>query len=160
MKKRPMVLMTVFTFALLLSSFTGASAKPNASAPIECVVDITNYYDLDGEYYYWLGSVSECMLQGTILFVETDQNFDAGKSGHFFETFTIKPESGGEITGENAGVWNFSTFKFRANGRVTGASEEWADLVGYKFHEMGRTTDPFDPEADVVSAPGTIMTLH
>jgi hypothetical protein len=159
MKKRSMVFIIVLTFALLLSSFTAASAQPNASAPIECVVDITNYFDLDVGYY-WLGSVTGCMLKGTVLFVETDQNFDAGKSGHFFETFTIWPESGGEIRGENAGVWNFSTFKFRANGRVTGASEEWADLVGYKFHEMGRTTDPFDPEADVVSAPGTIMTLH
>ena len=160
MKRKSLILIMVLMIALLFSSITAASAKPNASPLIKCVVDIQT--SPPGVKPDWYGTIEgeECSIAGTVTFNETDENFDAGKSGHFFEEFTIKPYSGGEIHGEDNGVWNFSTFKFRANGRVTGASEEWADLVGYKFHEMGRTTDPFDPEADVVSAPGTIMTLH
>jgi hypothetical protein len=137
MKKKLLLVMTVLMLALLSSSVTAVSARPNA--PIECVLDLTFDPNVGP---YWDGTISECSLQGIIRIWETDKNYVVGKTEHFFETFTIWPDSGGEINGEDAGVWNFSTFKFRANGRVTSASTEWEYLVGYKFHEMGRTSDP------------------
>ena len=147
----------VLMIALLFSSITAASAKPNASPLIKCVVDIQT--SPPGVKPDWYGTIEgeECSIAGTVTFNETDENFDAGKSGHFFEEFTIKPYSGGEIHGEDNGVWNFSTFKFRANGYVTGASPKWEHLVGYKFHEMGTTTSPDEP---IISVTDTVMTLH
>ena len=154
MKKRSLILISVLIATLLFSSIAVASAKPNASRPINCVVDIT----FDPEVgLFWYGTVSGCSLEGTIQFVEKPENYVSGKAEHFFEDFTIWPASGGEIIGTDAGVWNFSTFKFRANGWVTSASEDWAYLVGYKFHEMGTTSNPDELP---LTAPNTTMTLH
>lgn len=152
MKKRSFILMAVLMLALLFSSIAAVSAQ--AGAPIECVVDL-KYDPSVGPY--WDGTISECSLQGSIRIWETDENYFAGKTEHFFETFTIWPESGGEINGEDAGVWNISTFNFRANGWITSASPEWEYLVGYKFHEMGRTSDP---SVIPLTASNITMKLH
>jgi opacity protein-like surface antigen len=155
MKKKLVALLTVLMVIWMSSSITAVSAQPNASRPIKCVVDIqTNEPGIQPD---WYGTVSGCILEGNITFTETNENYVAGKTGHFFEDFVIHPASGGEIVGYNGGVWNFSTFKFRANGYVTSASEEWAYLVGYKYHEMGVTSSPDEP---IIYALGTMMTLH
>ena len=96
----------------------------------------------------WYGTV-EGDISGQVAFWETDANYIVGKTEHFFEVFTILPAGGGSISGVDAGVWNFSTFKFRAQGWVTDASSEWASLIGYKYFEMGRNS-PFDPNAPVL----------
>jgi hypothetical protein len=152
MKKRSLILITVLLFALLSSSVLTVSA--HTDAPIECIIDLT--FDPNAGNF-WDGTVTGCSLQGSIRIWESDDNYVVGKTEHFFETFTIWPLSGGEINGVDAGVWNFSTFKFRANGWVTSASAEWEYLVGYKFHEMGRTSDP---SVMPMTAPNTAMTLH
>jgi hypothetical protein len=151
MKKRSIILMLVLMTALLSLSATVVSAK--SDTPMVCVLDLTFEGPDD-----WVGSISGCSLEGSITITENwEKMFIVGASEHFFETFTIKPDSGGVIYGEDAGVWNFSTFKFRANGRITSASEEWEDLVGYKFHEMGITSDPSNPP---ITASGVTMKLH
>jgi hypothetical protein len=152
MKKRSLILMTVLLLALLSSSVPAVSAQ--SDAPIECMINLTFDPDVGP---FWDGTVSGCSLQGLIRIWETDENFFPGKTEHFFEIFTIWPESGGVINGVDAGVWNFKTFKFRANGWITSASEGWDYLVGYKFHEMGRTSDP---SVMPMTAPNTAMTLH
>jgi hypothetical protein len=139
MSKRSLLLITAFMVASLLVPSAAVAAQPSASGTIECVLDIT----YNGSY--WLGTVtgSECGVEGTIRFdAVPDEYFDAGKTVHFVEEFTIWPDSGGVIRGKNWGVWNLSTFKFRANGWVREASDECAHLVGSKYHEMGRTTSP------------------
>jgi hypothetical protein len=139
MKKRSLLLMTVLMVALLSTSITAVSAKPGAAGPVECVVDIAVDPSVGD---FWSGTVTGCSLAGKIEFVEKPTNYVVGKTEHFFESFTIWPTGGGEIHGDDAGVWNFSTYKFRANGWVTDASEKWAYLVGYKFHEVGITSNP------------------
>lgn len=154
MKKRSLFVMAVLMIALLSTSFTAVSAKPNTSRPVECIINITNDLTVGD---FWFGTVSGCSVEGTIKFEHGEkENYIVGKTGHFFEVFTIWPASGGEIKGIDEGVWNFSTFKFRANGWVTSASEDWAYLIGYKFHEIGTTSNP---EEVVVTAPGTKMKL-
>ena len=139
MKKNLFVLMIVLAL-LATVSISAVSAEP--TAPIECVLDIT-YDEYESGVFYWLGTLADCELAGTIKFVAVDEEYAfPGKTMHFVELFTIKPDIGGEITGKNWGVWNFSTLKFRANGWVLDASPEWEHLVGAKYHEMGTTTNP------------------
>lgn len=89
----------------------------------------------------WHGTV-QGDINGTVAFWETAANYVVGTTEHFFEVFTIWPDEGGSINGVDAGIWNFSTFKFRASGRVTDTSPEWTPLLGYKYFEMGTTSDP------------------
>lgn len=152
MKNRMLILMMVLMLTLLFSSITAVSAQPNK--PMECVVDLT--FDPKVNDNCWLGKVSGCSIAGQITICELPPYF-VGKTEHFYEEFTIEPNSGGEIYGVDAGVWNFSTFKFRANGLVTGASPEWEDLVGFKLHEIGTTSDPYDLP---MTASNVAMTLH
>ncbi len=138
MKERRLLRVTVLMVALLLVSSSAVAAQPSGSGTIECVLDIT----YNGAY--WDGTVTgpECSVAGRITFIEVSGAFDAGKTLHFVEEFTIEPYSGGEIKGKDWGVWNFSTLKFRAQGWVTDASPEWEHLVGSHYHEMGWTSDP------------------
>jgi hypothetical protein len=145
MSKRSLPLITVLMVAFLFVSSSAVAAQPGGSGTIECVLDIT--YDDYGDGIYWSGTVtgSECSVEGTIRFDAVPaEYFNAGKTVHFVEEFTIEPYSGGVIKGKNWGVWNLSTFKFRANGWVREASDEWAHLVGSPYHEMGRTSNPGD----------------
>jgi hypothetical protein len=127
--------------ALLLASSPAVAARPSAAGTIECVLDIT-YNGL-----FWLGTVSgpECSVAGTIRFDAVPEEYSyPGKTMHFVEEFTIRPDAGGVIYGKNWGVWNMSTFKYRAQGWVREASDEWAYLVGSQYHEMGKTSNPDD----------------
>jgi hypothetical protein len=97
----------------------------------------------------WEGTVDECILKGTIMFVPDPLNptIFKKKTIHFFELFTISPEGGGKIHGTTAGVGHFSPpFQFRANGWVTGAEGGWEHLIGNKYFEMGTSTDPLNPD--------------
>jgi hypothetical protein len=156
MKKGTLIVLTVLMVALLFVLTSAVSAKPNESGSMECVLNIA-YDEYAPEDFYWLGTVTGCSIAGTIKFWEEDLNYVVGKTEHFFEVFTIEPDSGGVINGRDEGVWNFSTFKFRANGCVTDASEEWAHLVGNKYHEMGTTSNP--DEGLPITAPGGMMRL-
>lgn len=154
MKNKSLSLIVVLMVTLLFSPIAAASAKPNTSGPVECIIDITNDLTVGD---FWFGTVSGCSLEGTIKFVHGEkENYGKGKTWHFYENFIIWPASGGVIEGTDEGVWNFSTFKFRANGWVTSASGDWAYLVGYKFHEIGTTSNP---DAVAVHAPDTRMKL-
>ena len=140
MKKGLLILITLLMITLLFTSFSTVAAEPNA--PIRCLVDM----EFNGAY--WSGQVHDCSLAGSIRFDPDPENpsYLAGKTLHFFELFTIEPDSGGVIHGNTAGVGHlYEPFQFRANGWVTDASESWAYLVGNKYFEMGRSTDPLDP---------------
>jgi hypothetical protein len=151
MKKGLLILITALMVVLLFVSISAVLAQPNAHGAIECVTDIA--YDGD----HWSGTVAECSLAGDLADgAVPGEYFESGKTLHFSETFTIWPDSGGEIHGKDRGVWNFSTLKFRANGWVTDASEDWAHLVGYKFHEMGTTSNP---DVIPITAADTLMRL-
>jgi hypothetical protein len=153
MKKRSLILMTVLMLTLLSLPITAVSAQPNKH--IECVADAT--FDLADPSYCWHGKVSGCSISGHVDICELPAIFP-GHTEHFFETFTIVPDSGGEIRGVDAGVWNFSTSKFRANGWVTYASEEYEYLVGFKLHEMGTVSGP--DEYGIYTISNAAMTLH
>jgi hypothetical protein len=143
MNKRSLLLVTALMVAVLLASSSIVTAQGNTGGTIDCALDIT--YDDYGDGLYWFGTVTgpECDVEGTIRFDAVfEEYFDAGKTVHFVEEFTIAPYSGGEIRGKNWGVWNLSTFKYRANGWVMEASPEWAHLVGAHYHEVGVTADP------------------
>lgn len=159
MKKGTLIVVTVLMVALLFVLTSAVSAEPNEPGPIECVLDITLDNYSDG--IYWKGTVTGCSIAGTIRFDEDSsiESYDVGQSRHFFEVFTIKPYSGGEIHGKNAGVWNYSTFKFRANGCVFKASAEWAHLVGSRYHEMGTTFSPGPDDLPIETLPGGMMRL-
>jgi hypothetical protein len=146
MKKGSLILLTVLLVTLLFVLVSAVSAKPDSAAPIECVLDIAYDEHAPGDFY-WLGTVTGCSIEGTVEFRENEarEYYETGNMAHFFEVFTIYPDSGGEIHGFNNGIWNFSNFNFRAQGRVTKASEEWAYLEGSKYHEMGTTGNPEDP---------------
>ncbi|MCB9419275.1 MAG: hypothetical protein H6667_05705 [Ardenticatenaceae bacterium] len=140
MKKGLLLLMTALMITLLFASFSTVAAKPNA--PILCLVDMSH----NGAY--WEGEVYGCSLAGIIRFDPDPENpsYPAGKTLHFFELFTIEPDSGGVIQGNTVGVGHlYEPFKFRANGWVTDATEQWSHLVGNKYFEMGTSTDPLDP---------------
>jgi hypothetical protein len=143
MKERRLLRVTVLMVAFLFVSSAAVAAQPSGSGTIDCVLDIT-YDEYDPGEWYWLGTVTgpECSVEGTIRFDEVEGAFDAGKTLHFVEEFTIWPYSGGEISGKDWGVWNFSTLKFRAQGWITGATPEWEHLIGSHYHEMGWTSDP------------------
>lgn len=145
MNKNLLILIILLTAALLLTSISVVSAKPNEPGTIDCVLDIT--YDVYEDGTYWKGTVEgpECSVAGTIKFFAVDEEyFDAGKTTHFVEEFIIEPYSGGFIEGKNWGVWNFSTFKYRANGWIKETSPQWEHLIGAKYHEMGTTSDLAD----------------
>jgi hypothetical protein len=142
MKKRRLLRVTVLMVALLFVSSAAVAVQPSGSGTIDCVLDIT-YDEWEPGVFYWFGTITgpECSVAGDIQFVEGPA-FEAGKTLHFTEEFTIWPDSGGEIYGMDWGVWNFSTLKFRAQGWVTDATPEWEHLVGSHYHEMGWTSDP------------------
>ena len=147
---------SVAVLVLLLTSASTPSTATRSNNPISCVIDI-QFDCVDGDCA-WRGPITGCILSpGTIEFRETPLNRVAGKTEHFFEKFIIYAP-GGTISGDDAGVWNFATFKFRANGWVTAASTPYADLVGAKFHEMGTTSDP--DSTWPITGFGTVMTLH
>jgi hypothetical protein len=158
MKKRRLLRVTVLMAAFLLVSSAAVAAQPSGSGTIECVLDIT-YKEWDPGEFYWYGTVTgpECSVSGDIKFVEVSGAFEAGKTLHFVEEFTIWPSSGGEIYGKDWGLWNLgSTLKFRAQGWVTDASEEWEDLVGSHYFEMGWTSGP---DVIPITAPGGQMRI-
>jgi hypothetical protein len=140
MKKGLLLFITALMITLLLASFSTVAAEPNT--PILCLVDM----EYNGAY--WEGEVHDCSLAGTIRFDPDPDNpsYFAGKTLHFFELFTIEPESGGVIQGNTAGVGHlYEPFHFRANGWVTDATEPWTHLEGNKYFERGTSTDPLDP---------------
>jgi hypothetical protein len=156
MNKRSLKLIAVLILTLMLVPMSVVSA--GSSGPYECVLDIT-YDEYEPGVFYWLGTLSDCDLAGTIRFDSVDEEYAyAGKTMHFVEEFTIWPYIGGEIKGKNWGVWNFSTFKFRANGWIRETSPQWADLVGAKYHEIGTTT-PFTGSEIPIEAPDGAMKL-
>jgi hypothetical protein len=150
MKKRLLILVTVLTVTLLFAMFSAVSAQPGDTGASRCDLDIT--YDVYGDGEYWLGSISgeECSVAGAIRFDAVDEEyFDAGKSLHFVEEFTIWPgsedQTGDWIKGKNCGVWNLTTFNYRAHGWVTEVSDDqMAYLIGSQYHEMGTTGNPDD----------------
>ncbi|MCB8920536.1 MAG: hypothetical protein H6662_03040 [Ardenticatenaceae bacterium] len=140
MKKGLLMLITALVITLLFASFSTVAAEPNA--PILCFVDM----EYNGDH--WEGEVHECSLKGNIRFDPDPDNpsYLAGKTLHFFELFTIEPDSGGVIQGNTVGVGHlYEPFHFRANGWVTNATEPWTGLIGNKYFEMGTSTDPLDP---------------
>lgn len=151
--KKNLFVLTIVLALLATVSISAVSAEP--TAPIECVLDIT-YDEYESGVFYWVGTLADCELAGTIRFDAVPEEYaKSGKALHFVEEFTIHPYSGGEIRGKNWGVWNFSTFKFRANGWVREASPEWEHLVGAKYHEIGTTSPYFGDPGDLpILAPG------
>lgn len=91
----------------------------------------------------WVGTVSGD-ITGAVRFGgdPAHESWGSGTAWHFYEVFTIEPESGGWIEGTDAGVYIMANGMYAANGWVTDASPEWEYLIGYKFHESGFTTDP------------------
>jgi hypothetical protein len=164
--RKPLAVALVAVLGLLLTSALTPSAPTQSNERISCVIDIQVVCpnnDIDCTDGHWEGPITGCILQGmTIQFWETERNFLPGRTEHFFEDFYIRDGDQTVISGHNAGVWNFSTFKFRANGSVVDATGPWAYLQGYRFHEMGRTSDPnlWDPPGTTVTGFGTVMTLH
>jgi hypothetical protein len=162
MRKKSWLLITALVAAFLLVSSSAAAARPSASGTIECVLDIT-YDEYEPDVFYWLGTVTgpECDVEGTIRFdAVSEEYFNAGKTVHFVEEFTIEPYDGdgGVIKGKNWGVWNLSTFKYRASGWVREASPEWEHLVGAHYHEVGVTADPA-AGLPIVTFPGGWMKI-
>jgi hypothetical protein len=166
--ENPLAVALVAMLTLLLTSASTPSAAIQSNRPISCVINIRvvcPYNDKDCTGGYWEGPITHCILEGMrIQFWETERNFWPGHTEHFFELFYILDGEGNTvISGHDAGVWNFSTFKFRANGWVVDATGPWAYLRGYAFHEMGRTSDPglMDPPQGItITGFGTVMTLH
>ena len=68
MNKNLLILIILLTAALLLTSISVVSAKPNEPGTIDCVLDIT--YDVYEDGTYWKGTVKgpECSVAGTIKF--------------------------------------------------------------------------------------------
>lgn len=159
MKKVSLIPVTVLMVALSFVLISVVSAQSDQSALIECTIDIVVDEWEDG--IYWRGPVTGCSLEGTVQFHENpDRLFTPnGTMAHFYELFTIYPDSGGHITGYNNGIWNFANFNFRAQGFVTDASDEWAHLIGAKYHEMGTTSDPGPEFALPIYAFDTHMTI-
>lgn len=93
---------------------------------------------------FWTGTVSGDLAGDIEIHELWARNYIVGNPAtgteHFFETFKIELDSGGWVSGVDAGVWNMGTGKFRANGWVTDASADLGDLVGYKLHESGVVT--------------------
>jgi hypothetical protein len=141
MKKGLLALVTVLVFVLLLASFTEVSADPNR--PIECSVNM----DWNGSY--WAGTIEECILEGSIRFDPDPANpsYVVGDSLHFFELFTIQPDSGGVISGTDAGFghMNQPPFQFLANGWITDVTGPWTSLIGNKYFERGLASPTTDP---------------
>jgi hypothetical protein len=159
MKKGLCALAATLIVAFLFVSFSTVMADP--SGPIACLSDIVwDEHDPVGEpgVFYWWGPLYGCELEGFVRY-DPDPNHVPtfpGNSYHWYEVFTIYPNSGGEIHGNSAGTVQFSNSEFRANGWVTDASPEWADLIGYKYHEKGTVLQTPPPQ---LYAPGTLMRL-
>jgi len=157
MKRRTIFVVTVLTifFSVVMSAVV--LAGPGA---IQCDLDIT--YNDWGDGIYWLGTIDgpDCSVAGNIRFDAVhSEYFEAGKSLHFVENFTIWPFSdpGSMIKGKNCGVWNLTTLRYRAHGWVTEDTDaQWDQLVGYQYHESGITGDP---SVLPVEAPGGSATL-
>ena len=158
MKKRSLKIVVVLIVMLLFVPISAVSAGPDGA--VECVLDIT-YDEYQPGVFYWLGTLTDCELEGTIRFdAVPDEYAYPGKVILFVEEFTIHPYSGGEIKGKNWGVWNTTTFKFRANGWVLDASPEWAHLIGAKYHEMGTTSPYYGNPGDLpILAPDGVARL-
>ncbi len=131
-------------------ALTAATSIEKGTGRIVCDAFITYDSSPGIDDPHWIGTLKGGALDGAkIEFWEKSDNYLAGKTEHFFEKMLITI-GGDTISGDDAGVWNFSTFKFRANGRVTDATGPWAYLVGYKMHEMGFTTEVPPPEGTYV----------
>ena len=139
---------------LLFASAPGVSAGSDEAERMVCDAALTYDFSPGIADPHWVGTLGGCALAGaTIEFWEKPDNYIVGGTEHFFEKMliTIGDDT---IKGDNAGVWNFATFKFRANVLVTEATGNWAYLVGYKMHEMGYTT-PFPPPEGVYQVHAT-----
>jgi hypothetical protein len=144
MKKRLLLVATALLFVLLFATFSAVSATSNR--PIACSVDMVyDEHESGSGYFYWSGSVSGCILEGDIRFDAAGPPKLVGNSYHWYELFTIYPDSGGEISGYDKGVIAFSNFEFRSNGWVTDATPPWAHLTGNKFFEIGTSPPTSDP---------------
>ena len=147
--RKASVALVATMFALLWMSVPAAATPASEAAPLRGVIDmayglpcpVVTPVPVPDPAACWYGTVTGD-INGTVAFWETAANYVVGTTEHFFEVFTILPVGGGSIYGVDAGVWNFSTFKFRSQGWVTDASSEWASLIGLKYFEMGRTSDP------------------
>lgn len=140
--------------ALLVTTAPAVSAASSEPKPIRCIVDVA-YNDWGGGDWYWTGPIYGCSISGTIKMWELPPFF-AGSTEHYFEEFLITTNTG-TISGTDAGVWNFGTFKFRSNGWVTAGTGDLEYLVGYKVHQMG-VTSPWPGELPI-TADGAEMTF-
>lgn len=149
---------SAFMLALVFTSAPVASAQE--SEPLRAEMEISIDLSVPSADIHWEGPLTGD-IEGAIEFWEHwDENYVVGGTEHFFETFIITTDHG-TITGVDAGVWNFATFKFRANGWVTEATGDWAYLVGYKMHEMGTTTAfPPPPGSTTVSGTATMFLVE
>lgn len=138
-----------------INSRSAMPATSSQGGTVRIVCDELIYNNVSLPVHHWKGPLEGCALKGaTVEFWEKKtQNYVVGKTEHFFEKMRISI-GGDTITGDDAGVWNFSTFKYRANGWVTGATGKWAYLTGYKVHEVGYTTE-VPPPADDPTVTGT-----
>ncbi len=160
MKKRTRLLVLVLMAAILLTSISIVSAKPDSPGAIKCDLNIT--YKDHGDGFYWDGRVDGdgCEIAGRIRYFAVPEEYDCppGNKMHFVEKFIINPDfGGGSIEGKNWGVWNMNTGKFTAHGWVM-VSEEYPDLIGNQFHETG-VTSTTDLSVPVITAPDGKMTL-
>jgi len=137
---------------LVMCAFVFLFAAPNVLAdpsepkPIRCLADAA--FNDWGDGMYWKGDVHGCILAGSIRVTELPAVFP-GTTEHFFEEFEIT--AGTEvISGTDAGVWSFVTYKFRANGWVREATPGLHYLVGYKVHMSG-VTSPWPGELPITT---------
>jgi len=140
--KKIRLLLTV-SIVIVSALMMGSSASANPKGAIHCAIPMSVDFHDGSPFPYWKGDVLGCELEGTIRF-DVDPSIPKkfpGNTYHFYELFTIYPDSGGYISGTNAGMVTFSNWKFLANGVVTDASPEWDHLIGSRFHENG-TIDP------------------
>jgi len=121
--------------ALVFASASVASA--DESEPLRGGMQIS--IDLSAADLHWEGPLTGD-IEGTIQFWEHwDENYVVGGTEHFFETFIIMTDRG-TITGMDAGVWNFATFKFRETGRT------WLDIRCPKSARRPPSRHPQGPQ--------------
>jgi hypothetical protein len=66
-----------------------------------------------------------------------------GEIEYFFERFVLTLKDGTVITGNDAGVWSFNTFKWEAVGAVNSGTYKGIDLASaFVTESNGVTTDP------------------
>lgn len=67
-----------------------------------------------------------------------------GTIEYFYERFVLTLNDGTVITGNDAGVWSFNTFKWEAVGAVNSGTYKGMNLAGaFVTESNGVTTDPF-----------------